>query len=210
LTDALLDPDVDFGIRRRIPRLLARCGSQRGVEGLIQGLHDSRFEVRFQCGRALDYLRQHHERLEFRAHDIYAAVERELSVSKTIWRSWRILDKRDTTDQYNFLDDRLKERADQSLEHVFSLLAVVLPREPLMAAFRGLHEDDRIFRGLALEYLETVLPPNLRDRLWVILEETPAQTRPADPAEEQALLDSLLRTDARLELKLKQQSQSGD
>ena len=83
---------------------------------------------------------------------------RELSVSKTIWRSWRVLDKREGSDGYSYLDDLLRERADQSLEHVFSLFAVVLPREPLMAAFRGLHEDDRTFHGLALEYLETVLP----------------------------------------------------
>jgi hypothetical protein len=203
LTDALLDPEVEFGIRRRIPRLLARSGSQRGVQGLIEGLRDSRFEVRFQCGRALDYLRQHREDLDFRTRDIYAAVERELSVSKTIWRSWRILDKRESSDEYNFLDGLLRERADQSLEHVFSLLAVVLPREPLMAAFRGLHEDDRNFHGLALEYLETVLPPNLRDRLWIILEESPAQAQMTDPVETQALLDTLLRTNARMELKLK-------
>jgi AAA family ATP:ADP antiporter len=206
LTDALLDPDVEFGIRRRVPRLLARCGTARGVEGLIQGLHDPRFEVRFQCGRALDYIRQHQPQIEFRPAEIYQAVERELSVSKTIWRSWKVLDKRESSDGYSYLDDLLRERADQSLEHVFSLLAVVLPREPLMAAFRGLHEEDRIFRGLALEYLETVLPPKLRERLWIILEESPAQSQAADPVEEKALLETLLRTSARLELKLKQES----
>jgi hypothetical protein len=203
LTDALLNAEVEFGIRRRIPRLLARAGGQRSVDGLLLGLNDSRFEVRFQCGRGLDYLRQRHPELHFPAETIYSSVERELSVSKTVWRSWRVLDHRDTSDPYSFLDEILRERADQRLEHVFSLLAVVLPREPLMAAFRGLHQEDRSFRGLALEYLETLLPQSIRDRLWVILEESPETRRTADPAEAEALLESLLRTNASSVLKLK-------
>jgi hypothetical protein len=202
IVDALLDSDVEFAIRRRIPRILARCGSQRAVDGLIDGLRDARFEVRFQCGRALDYLRQHHPQLEFPSAEVYAALTRELSVSKSIWRSRRILDKREGSEEYSYLDSLIKDRANQNLEHVFSLLALVLPREPLMAAFRGLHEEDRAFRSLALEYLETVLPRDLRDRLWVILdEEDRAPARTVDPEEERALLESLLRSNVQLELK---------
>ncbi len=44
----------------------------------------------------------------------------------------------------------------QSLAHVFTLLSLVLPREPLQIAFRSLHADDRQLRGTALEYLEGV------------------------------------------------------
>src|SRR5262249_13295849 len=50
LTDALTNAEVDFAIRRRIPRLLARLPMPSAVEGLLQGLQDQRFEVRFQCG----------------------------------------------------------------------------------------------------------------------------------------------------------------
>ena len=38
--------------------------------------------------------------------------------------------------------------------HVFTLLAVVLPRQPLRIAYRALRSDDRRLRGTALEYLE--------------------------------------------------------
>jgi hypothetical protein len=44
------------------------------------------------------------------------------------------------------------------MEHVFSLLAIVLPREPLKVAFRSLSSEDRVLRGLGFEYLETALP----------------------------------------------------
>jgi hypothetical protein len=50
--------------------------------------------------------------------------------------------------------------------HVFTPLALVLPTEPLRIAFRGWHTDDPALRGTALEYLENVLPHQIRDRLW--------------------------------------------
>ena len=53
LSDALLNPYEDFAVRRRIPRVLAVCRSQRAADSLLLGLEDIRFEVRFQCGRAL-------------------------------------------------------------------------------------------------------------------------------------------------------------
>jgi hypothetical protein len=67
------------------------------------------------------------------------------------------------------LDEFVRDRAGQSLAHVFTLLSLVLPREPLQIAFRSLHSDDKQLRGTALEYLEGVLPASIRERLWPFL-----------------------------------------
>jgi hypothetical protein len=61
------------------------------------------------------------------------------------------------------------ERAQENITHVFSLLAAVLPREPLQVAFRGIRSDDASLRGLALEYLDGVLPPAIRAKLYALL-----------------------------------------
>jgi len=53
LLDALLDPTMDFVVRRRIPAILATTASQRAADGLLAGIRDERFEVRYACGRAL-------------------------------------------------------------------------------------------------------------------------------------------------------------
>ena len=53
LIDALLDPNQPFAVRRRLARVFSVCVSQRAVDGLLLGLDDLRFEVRFQCGRSL-------------------------------------------------------------------------------------------------------------------------------------------------------------
>jgi hypothetical protein len=141
-------------------------------------LSDVRFEVRFQCARALDALVQRRPDLNVPASKIFAAVERELQVARPIRSSRRLLDTRDGSDPNTFLDEILRERADQTLEHIFSLLAAVLPRGPVKIAFRSLHTDDMALRGLALEYLDSMLPAQIRDSLWAMLETKPVILAP--------------------------------
>lgn len=176
LIDYLTNQDeVAFGVRRRIPRILAQCDCQLAVHGLLAGLGDVRFEVRFQCSRALDALLQRRPDLTVPREAVFAAAERELQVAQPIRDSRRLLDPRDSSDPNAFLDEILQERADQSLEHIFSLFATVLPREPVKIAFRALHTEDKALRGLALEYLDSVLPVAVRDGLWAMLETQPAR-----------------------------------
>ena len=80
------------------------------------------------------------------------------------------------------LDEFVRDRSGQSLAHVFTLLSLVLPRDPLQSAFRSLHSSDRQLRGTALDYLEQVLPPQIRQGLWPCLVSTgaPLQARKHD------------------------------
>src|SRR4030095_11340817 len=57
LTDALLDPSVDYKIRRQIARALSVGVSQRAVDALIMALDDERFDVRFQSARSVAAIR---------------------------------------------------------------------------------------------------------------------------------------------------------
>jgi hypothetical protein len=132
--------------------------------------------------RALEYLHRTRPELSFDRAVLMDTVERELSVSKTIWKGRKLLDRRDDSDTpYAYLDEVVRDRAQQSLEHVFSLLAIVLPREPLKVAFRALHGSDRILHGLALEYLETTMPGRCFALLLALLESTPPAATRRDP-----------------------------
>src|SRR6185503_5254426 len=91
----------------------------------------------------------------------------------------------------------------QSLAHVFTLLSMVLPREPLMISFRSLYTDDQNLQGTALEYLEGVLPPPIRDRLWPFLEDRrPSARSSARPRDE--ILADLLRSNHSIMLNLEE------
>ncbi len=177
LIDHLLDPNQDFAIRRRVPRLLARSNSQRALDGLVAGLRDPRFEVRFHCARALDFICRRNPQLKAPSEEILAAVEHELALTPAVLASRRLLDRPDADTNLAFLDEEIRDQADKNLEFIFSLLATVMPREPLQIAFRSLHQGDRYLKGLAVEYLEASLPPAAVGNFRKLTELEPAVAR---------------------------------
>ena len=168
LTDALMDPNQPFAVRRRLARVFSICVSQRAVDALLLALDDSRFEVRFQCGRSLSAIVAKNRLVHVERERVFEIVRREVTVGRPVWQSHRLLDAMQE-EKETFVDEFIKDRAGQSLAHVFILLSLVLPATPLQIAYRGLHTTDPALRGTALEYLEGVLPPDIRNRLWPFL-----------------------------------------
>ena len=137
------------------------------------GLEDRRFEVRYQSAAGLARIHRRRRELEIGPGRVREAILRELEVDKLGWQSRRLVDSGDSAE----VDQLLEDRANLSLEHVFRMLSLFLEREPLQIARRGLRTDDLQLRGTALEYLESVLPPRIRERLWPFLEDQ----RPRQP-----------------------------
>src|SRR6185436_6822073 len=53
---------------------------------------------------------------------------------------------------------------------IFTVLGLALPPEPLRIALHAVQTDDPELRGTALEYLESILPADVRAQLWPLLE----------------------------------------
>jgi hypothetical protein len=202
LIDALLDPNQPFAVRRRLARVFSVCVSQRAVDGLMLGLEDLRFEVRFQCGRSLASILEKNGRVRIDRERVFDVVRKEVAVGRPVWQSHRLLDNVDA-DNRSFVDEFLKDRAGQSLAHVFTLLSLVLPTAPLQIAYRGLHTNDPKLRGTAVEYLEGVLPNDLSQRLGPFLstEDSPSK-RDVRPRDE--ILADLLRSNESIMLNLEE------
>jgi len=164
-------------------------------------MDDARFEVRFQSTLALASLSQR-EGLQFDGERVMELVLREVSVEEGLWKSNRLLDHFDvgTSKAELIVDGYLKDRSSRSLEHVFNVLSLILPKEPLKIAFKGLHTDNVNLRGTALEYLESVLPEEIRLKLWTLLDEGGKGSEMKKSKEE--VLDQLLHSNASIVLEL--------
>jgi len=194
LIDALLDPSTHFDIRRRLPRILWRSSTQRAAEGLLLGMADERFEVRYECGRALFKLTDGNCRVVVSQEKAIAAIRREIDSTERILidRAAEAEDLRKSDEQDRLIQGLRQDRVNRSLQHVFHILCLHLEREPLRIAFRGLHHRDTNFRGTALEYLSTVLPEEIRAILWPYL----GESAPLPPARDaSALLEDLTRAE---------------
>ena len=199
LVDALIDPNQDFAVRRRLVRVFSVCVSQRAADGLMFGLDDARFDVRFQAARSLTEILEKNPTVIVDSRRVFDVVEREASVGRPVWESRRLLDGVPSSESLSPLDEFVRDRAGTSLAHVFTLLALVLPREPLQIAFRSLQTDDRQLQGTALEYLDGILPSRIRERLWPYLEPRPT-VRSGRPREE--VIAELLRSHRSITLNL--------
>lgn len=179
LVDALCDDLSEFDVRRRIPRVLSECPTQEAADGLVRGVSDPRFEVRYECVRALLKITGHDPGVVVAPDKVIALVTREVALSKDVWESQREpeLDEEDN-EPPALIGRLLRDRMDRSLEHVFTLLALTLDRQSLRLAFKALHESDTRLRGTALEYLETVLPDEVREAVWPFL----GEERPMRPS----------------------------
>jgi AAA family ATP:ADP antiporter len=181
LTDALVNADEDFAVRRRIPRVLASYASARTVDGLLEGLRDSRFEVRFNCGRALSRVCSTDENIRPEPKVVYAAAIDEIRLAERLSEAPKMLDHYE--DGPDPSGESLWNSTDTRLEHVFRLLSLCLPREPLHVAFQALHTDNAYLRGTALEYLDSVLPAGVREHIWKFLEGPAVRTAPTRPTD---------------------------
>jgi hypothetical protein len=177
LVDALLDPETDATVRRRLPRVLKRTATRRAVDGLLLGLESPSFDLRSQCAVALATLTARAPELRVPSETVFAAARRELDVDRK---------PSDATSEF---------AAAAALDHVFVLLSLVLEREPLRIASWVLRGEDAALKGTALEYLDNVLPSDLSMLLLasVGVARSSGRSRPR-----QEVVAELLRSDTHL------------
>ena len=179
----LLDSTEDFAIRRRLVTVVAASRTAEAFNALFDAMSDRRFEVRYRSARALSYLAGEIPGLQIDRERVFEVMMREMTVERGLWETRQLIDQPD--DESSPIEvEVLRGRTSRSLEHLFTLLTLSLPRETVRLAFHGLHTGDRYLRGTALEYLETVLPEAVWARLRPFLEEEGPTTRPARSSQE--------------------------
>jgi hypothetical protein len=177
LTRLLGDESADFVIRRRIPKVLARLGGNESDDALLDALFANRFEIRYRAAIALVRRR----RLgtlksdRFEATLIWEAIRAEVGRGRPIWEMQKLLDE-DQEDE-ELVVSRVGARGELSLEHTFRLLSLVLEPEAVRAAFHGVVLDDENLKSFSLEYLEQVLPADIRTQMWPFIGDISEQQR---------------------------------
>ena len=197
LTSLLADESADFVIRRRLPRVLAHISAVAADDALVSALEANRFEIRYRAAVALARRRRlglpaSSNRTEER---VWRAIRTELGRGRAVWELARLLDD---VDPDPFVERRLGERGQLSLEHMFRMLGLVEDSEAIRSAWKAILADQPEARSFALEYLDQVLPKDVRNRLWPFIGDMSAdrKRRAIRPLDD--VLADLVRTGATL------------
>jgi hypothetical protein len=179
LVDALLDLRRDVAVRRRLPAVLLSGEPAHASWGLWRALGDPSFDVRYRSGAVLARLAADGHLRGVSTEDVFDAVRRELVADRDAFARHQVLDELAAAIEDRAGADAPVHRGSAGLEHVFTVLGLALPAEPLRIALHAVQTDDPELRGTALEYLESILPPDVRAQLWPLLEGDLAAPPPA-------------------------------
>ncbi len=202
LADLVSDDSTDFVVRRRIPRVLARMPGRAADVALLETLTASRFEIRYWAAVAL--VRRRRERSA--THRtwpkewldlVWTALRTEVGRDRPVWELQRLLDDSGEFGD-EFVQERLGERGELSLEHAFRLLSLVLDPVAIRSAYHGIRFDQPELRSFALEYLEQVLPGDVQARLWPFIGDSGERKRRREERPLDAVVADLMKTGATL------------
>ncbi len=170
LIDVLLDRRQHPLIRRRIPLLLGLADNELALQGLTLGLQDQELDVRFRCAEAMGRIKTNHPQLSTDTEAIWQVIKREMAHL-----------------------NRSGAKSNQGvapLRYLFSLFGIIFGANVMDICYESLQVKDPTVRGTALEYLDNLLPQNIRRPLWPLIEAEP--TRPKSERSMQEIMEDLL------------------
>lgn len=172
LADVLLSPGDELGVRIMAASLLAEVPNARSASALDAGMDDRSPRVRRACAIAL--LRLVDERKDLRPSQarVVQWVEQELHRSTP-----RAVTEYAFELSSPFREDSQGRTLALSVETAFLLLSLRGGVSGLRLALDALSGGDAGRRGASLEYLDNVLPRQVRSRLQT-LAQSPARTHP--------------------------------
>jgi len=167
LRDFLADPAAPLAARREVPVLLARMGSKAAAQALADSLIETDANLRFRVISALNKLR---------AANVDLAMDRDVVESLLIgeimghYRSYQLLDALGEGAESAEARARLRDSMKQELERIFRLLGLLFPKHDFHSAWVGLQSSDAVLHDNALELLDNILNPQLRNLLVPVLD----------------------------------------
>jgi AAA family ATP:ADP antiporter len=168
LASWLRDDAVPLDVRREIPAVLFRVGTTEAEQVLVESLLQSDSTLRHRVIASLNKLRVLHPDVRVDRSVIELLLAAEISGH---YRTYQLLGP---------LQSRLKEgdpvieavrhSIEQEVERIFRLMALLFPTTGLHDAYVGVRSANPVVRANALEFLENVLRPELRQLLVPLLD----------------------------------------
>ena len=176
LRDHLVDPDTPVEVRREIPGVLQAIATPAAQFVLLESVLDSDSIVRHRIITALNKLGQIYPDRRVDRRLIETVLGAEIMGHYRSYQVLGTLGARLDADADPVVQ-RLKESMQQEAERVFRLLNILYPGNDMHSAYVGLTTGDPVVHDNAIEFLETVLSPQLRELIVPLFDRgvSPAQ-----------------------------------
>ena len=164
----LRDEGAPIDPRCELPTVLVRIGTPEAEQALIGSLLQADVTLRHRVIASLNKLRTVHPEVRLDPSTINLLLAAEIAGH---YRSYQVLGplKARLTEEDPVLQ-AMQRAMEQELDRIFRLMALLLPHVGLHDAYIGLRSKDELIRANALELLDNVLSPDLRQVLVPLLD----------------------------------------
>jgi ATP:ADP antiporter, AAA family len=162
LRDHLSDPNVSVQVKREIPELLVIVAGRDAHHALTANLIQTDNVLRFRIIAALNKLHELYPDIEIDAQTIEAVLASEIM---SHYRSYQVMATMGGQIAHESFSTPLQKSIDNELERIFRLLKMLHPDADFESAFVGLQSHIKTEHDTALEFIENILKPGVRQLL---------------------------------------------
>lgn len=161
LRDAITDAEMPAEVRREIPKVLEVIGTPKAQLVLVESVLDRDVVLRYHTIAALNRLGQAHPNRATDRKLIESVLAAEIMGH---YRSYQVLGTLGSAmmDAANPVEHGLRESMEKETERIFRLLKILYPQYDMHSAYVGLQSADPVVHDNAVEFMDSVLPPEVR------------------------------------------------
>jgi len=168
VASALRSDGVPVEVRRELPPVLLRIGTVEAERALVESLLESDGTVRHRIIASLNKLRNVRPDIAIDPNVLELLLAAEIAGH---YRSYQVLGPlRSRLKHDDPALEALRHTMEQEVERIFRLMALLFPYTGLHDAYVGVRSSNPTVRANALEFLENVLKPELRQVLVPLLD----------------------------------------
>ena len=168
LKDYLGDPDENLGLRKEIPDILARIGTQKAADSLAIEFKKRHREVSDEVTEGLFKLKSNFPDVQIAEETILPEILQD--IRQSYLQLFDIQKALSAGKDKDFLTN-LESHLANSLKHIFELLSLIYPREDIIKAYQNITTGEKKAIDYSLELLDNILKKDVKEFLLPLIDD---------------------------------------
>ena len=174
LKDYLGDPEENIRLRKAIPDILLRIGSQRAADLLALELRKRSRDVETEIIEALYKMKSKNPQIRFQKEIIFSEV---ISVIKKCYLILIEMHDLMADEKKAYLAKDLENNLARSLKHIFELLSLIYSHEDVIRAYQNIGTGTKKALDYSLELLDNILKREIMEFLLPLIDDIPFEDK---------------------------------
>lgn len=168
LKDYLGDPDEGIQLRKAIPDILAKIGTQRAGDLLSLELKKKSKDVGSEIIEAMYKMKSKNPKIQFQEKTLLPEVILKIKESYLILME---IDNMMADKKKARLASDLENNLARSLKHIFELLSLVYPQEDMIKAYQNICSGTKKAIDYSIELLDNILKKEIKEALFPLIDD---------------------------------------